>query len=828
MNRKMKLYVVDGGGDNSVVMLSTNTLNALGLFRGDIVIVSNNGRDTALIALADGTYDDQNVGLPLVARTNLGVDLGRPVELTELTTVQYATRITVLPVEGSPLPQGCNVFDTFLRPYFTDSYRPLGFNAIKVWVDWATCESTEGVFNFESLLQVLSIIRNNDFNLKVVVQVYADSAPEWVYTKYPDGEFVGSNDRHIHSQAAPGFCLDHPGVRALVMNFYKQVGLVTKSYSDLIYAFDVWSEPHVVNWIWFWDMDAEEVEFCYCDHSLSRFRDWLKVQYNSSIDALNSVWYRTFSSWEEVTPPRFGTIIAYSDYLDWLYRYTTDKLAEDLSAKASSVMSGFGNSVIVTSHSASPSVINSPLSDYGTPDDWKMFTSIRTLSPSSGFYGTSIYPYHAQAPLGGRDEVSRSYQFSGEYSASRGNGFFVGELQAGQGATGIQVNVPVTADDHRDWVWSLIAHGAKSIFFYAYYPMNSGYEAGGYGLINLDGTPTDRAISSGSIAAIVSQYQSLLARTFPEPAQVAIMYNPLAYFSGGNTVGPGTDIYHSQFGVYSAFFELGTGVGVDFVHASDVEQGILTGSPYKLLYLPFPIAISKACASALKQYIENGGTVVSEARLAWTDEFGDANTKIPGLDLDQVLRSSLPKIKRTRGCLSSYSYTFTADSPVSISGLTVASDLFEETLIADENATVWAKFDSDGTPAVVEYTYGLGRTLFIGAYLGLAAYDGDPNATKVIQALRDWAGVSSLIVKTTGGVAGLDLRLLLTDSSEYVLVALNRASTSCKPSVEIGLTFSKAKDITTNTMLAVKSNGGTTTVTLPTLNSLAASVVWLY
>jgi beta-galactosidase len=37
--------------------------------------------------------------------------------------------------------------------------------------------------------------------------------------------------------------------------------------------------------------------------------------------------------------------------------------------------------------------------------------------------------------------------------------------------------------------------------YYAYYPMSSGYEAGGYGLINLDGTITERAVHAGEIAS---------------------------------------------------------------------------------------------------------------------------------------------------------------------------------------------------------------------------------------------------------------------------------------------------------------------------------------
>ncbi len=69
-------------------------------------------------------------------------------------------------------------------------------------------------------------------------------------------------------------------------------------------------------------------------------------------------------------------------------------------------------------------------------------------------------------------------------------------MQGGEGNIALLHGDPVTAADQRLWAWSAIAAGAKAINVYAYYPMSSGYESGGYGLINLDGTVTDRAVAT--------------------------------------------------------------------------------------------------------------------------------------------------------------------------------------------------------------------------------------------------------------------------------------------------------------------------------------------
>jgi len=88
------------------------------------------------------------------------------------------------------------------------------------------------------------------------------------------------------------------------------------------------------------------------------------------------------------------------------------------------------------------------------------------------------------------------------------NGFYVGELQAGMGVRGTVVGNPVTSEDHRLWPGTPV-RGARAINVYAYYPMNSGYESGGYGLINLDGTLTERSKAIGQIARVVDQNSAL-------------------------------------------------------------------------------------------------------------------------------------------------------------------------------------------------------------------------------------------------------------------------------------------------------------------------------
>ena len=92
---------------------------------------------------------------------------------------------------------------------------------------------------------------------------------------------------------------------------------------------------------------------------------------------------------------------------------------------------------------------------------------------------------------------------------------------------------PVTPRDLTLWTWSALARGAKGINYYAWYPMSSGYESGGFGLNHLDGAITERARTAGRIAQVVDRHQALFLEARPVAAEVAIVYNPLSHFVGG-------------------------------------------------------------------------------------------------------------------------------------------------------------------------------------------------------------------------------------------------------------------------------------------------------
>jgi beta-galactosidase len=618
--------------------------------------------------------------------------------------------------------------------------KALGFNTVRAWIDWASGQPVEGSFDFETLDVLLELVEEE--RLKLVLQVYMDSAPAWIGRKYPDSLFVSSNGQAIQPESSPGYCRDHPGVRAADTAFYAALAARARK-SQAFVGWDLWSEPHVINWAnptW-----IPNPEFCFCPNTLKRFRGWLQKKYGS-VSELNDAWYRRFTDWDEVRPSRMSTILSYTDYIDWK-SFIVFKLGEDLRDRYQAVKA-VAPQTIVTSHAAGVGLFASPHHWEGQSDDW-------TMAREVDFYGTSFYPKHSA--FVDRDAPWRAalFDFTRSFGYDEGRrGFWVGELQGGFGTISVNVSPTVTPEDLRVWTWTALSRGAKGISYYAWYPMSSGYESGGFGLNNLDGTITERAKVAGSIAQMVDRNQPLFLDARPPRAEVAVIYNPLAHFVGGRQRatsygGPQGEVVgierDSLLGIHRALFP--RSVPLDYVHIDHLSADTL--SQYRLVVFPYPLMIPEASVRALTAYVRDGGTLVAEARLAWNNEKGYASDRIPGLGLWEVMGCRESAIETAPGGRTMIRWTST-DLPGVTSGDTLPARWYKETLESlSSSARVVAQF-ADGGAAAVMSTYGKGRTLMLGSYVSAAAQSTpSPEAERFFAGLLEWAGVR-LPIRTTG------------------------------------------------------------------------------
>lgn len=651
--------------------------------------------------------------------------------------------------------------------------KDLGFNTVRTWVEWQRVEPRQGEYHFENLRLLMRLA--DEVGLKVFIQVYADSAPEWLGSQFSDAKFTTQSGVQVEPQAAPGYCVDHSGVHEAMMNFYTETAKVANEYDNLV-GWDIWSEPHIINWS---NIDyVQNAQFCYCSYTQSRLRNWLREKYGS-LDNLNTAWHRSFNSWNQVSPPRFSTILSYTDYIDWK-TFIYEKLQEDLADRYNAIREADMEHV-VTSHAAVSSIIISPHMGEGATDDFLMADAV-------DYYGVSIYPKHNHPDRHWPAwRVMNMMDFSRSANIEN-NGWYVGEMQAGKGTIALLVSDPVMPGDHNVWAWTAISKGARGVNIYAYHPMSSGYESGGYGLINQDGSLTDRAANTGKIAQTVTKNKDLFLKSKPEQAQAALVYNPLSQMVGGaqrRADYPGGH-HDSLIGYYRVFAE--NNIPVDFIHRQDLEAKDL--SQYKLVVLPWSLMLTDEAANGVKKFVDEGGYVAAEARTAWNDERGYASERIPGMGLAEVFGVYEDQVWMREEDLDfpvvdrQHPATLPLGTGGKLTGFLYGSSFKP---YAGSEIDILATFGLTGKPALTVHKYGDGEAMMIGTFLGLANHpELKPGNSAFIKGLADWAGVNRKVTSTHDGSDSAIVDIQLQESEDgYLLFAINHAETEEEVSISL-------------------------------------------
>jgi beta-galactosidase len=308
--------------------------------------------------------------------------------------------------------------------------------------------------------------------------------------------------------------------------------------------------------------------------------------------------------------------------------------------------------------------------------------------------------------------------------------------------------------------------------------MSTGYEAGGYGLVELDGKVTERAVEAGRIARAITENKDLFLEAMPSKAEIAILYNPLAHnvggqqaFTGeGQSVGVNT-LSESLQGIHRAFFE--RNIPVDFLHVNDL--GTARAAGYKLIIAPYPVMISRTHVQKLIDYVSGGGTLVTEARCGWVDEKGFSSPVIPGGGLDEALgcrEVELTPLAKTGVIRVKSGHE---SIPLLKPGDSLDALFFEESFdVFGKQSVVLAEF-GDGRPALVYAPYGNGRAVIVGSFPGSAYFHfGNPNNGRFFAGFAEWLKIARPVEVASSDPGVLVESRLLEGAGYKILFGFNR------------------------------------------------------
>ena len=562
-----------------------------------------------------------------------------------------------------------------------------GFTIAKIWAMWNWINHEEDGYDFSHFDRLFRIAEKN--GLKLVINTILENAPYWLIRRHREALYTASDGQVLEPIARPntpgggwpGLCLDNEPVKAQAEEFLKGIG---SRYADhpALWGYDVWTEvffePH-------WYPGFEGKFFCYCDATKARFLEWLKKRYGT-LEELNKAWYRRYSDWAEVYPPRF--VGSYPDWLDWL-KFRLENQRNQMRWRVETLRS------VDSKHPLSSHGIAYTLG--GMPTH---LTNDFDIAPEVDQWGLSSFPLWANQHS---SDYFRSLDLVRSASAANGKKFWQNELQGGQSGGGLARSRVPRGEDTALWNWTAFMCGAKGLMYWQWRPELLGPESPGFGLCRLDGTPSDRTEAAGWFAKFMNAHPEL-AEAEPARGEAAIAVIPesqlFAFVADGKT-----DAYcQSVAGVYRALWNVN--VQVDFCTIERMGD-------YPLVFLPFPLMLEARQAEKLKEYVASGGVLISDAAPGHFMDHGYTSFRVPGLGLDELFGAVEDEME--------YVPTLTlgdVEPPAIVwDSMRINCSVYQEKLIP-QGGTAFAEF-TDGSVAVVDNSFGSGKTRLVGTFPGI-------------------------------------------------------------------------------------------------------------
>jgi len=499
----------------------------------------------------------------------------------------------------------------------------LGFNTLRFQEHWCIDERVEGHIDLSKIEALLEEAEN--LGLYVHFCVTMEQAPAWLWRKYPDCRMVYSTgDKHedptqyrFPYDGKPGPCWDHPGARAAAIRFIAKLAQRLGRYDNIL-------EWNINQEIGFWPLHPSMIRpstlgFCYCPYTLAAFREWLKKKYGD-LDALNRVWRTGYGDWEEVEPPRLFARVP--SYIDWRYFMDDVYVARHLRWKAETFRANDPKRRPIFAHIGGVTP--------GRGSEWRWAKEVDVFG-SSCYPSGAFHKWDAGFPAPGqsisREECIRqevlSITLRYDYircAAGPKRRIAAAEFQGGpKGWLGTP-----SPEDIRRWMFAALSSGIQELYFWNLRAEIFWVEAYSFGLLDLRGDSTARAEEAGRIAKAINRYAELFHFGSVPQAEVAIFINEdLWHFmraKGFYDKNLDSHLSYTIRGIYKMLWD--AGVWVDFIEANETTLEEL--SKYKLIILPFPLAMSDDVFDLLKNYVASGGVLLSEACPGRHDRFGFA------------------------------------------------------------------------------------------------------------------------------------------------------------------------------------------------------------
>ena len=563
-----------------------------------------------------------------------------------------------------------------------DIMKKAGFNVVRMGdLSWDSFEPAQGKFTFEWFDRVMN--KMQAAGIRVILDIPGAPAPMWVHRAYPGVDIVAQNGTRLPPAERYMDNISDP-------DYVRELGILAdammKRYAHHPAVIAVGYNNEIGNGF-----------MSYSEADRQRFIAWLKKKYGR-IEELNKAWAtqrwsRRLNSFDDVDLPLANGPGPSERYLD-LHRYWSDVTIARLTELDA-------------------------IRQREMPDVPSM-SNLWDNAGRRGFDYLSTYRSYV------------SFGAEGFYPADPISGAFTAQMIKGALSTPIWFNEFTaggggyygTPGRSRMYAYLSLAIGAQGILAWTFNSHRGGEEQALFGLVDHDGTPSWKVDEFGRIAAEFKQLEKYGFPRYTHP-EVAIAYSfDSAIASHPN--GPSNTTlqyfktpYSDQvLGAFEPLFRAN-------IDTSIINVGHENLSQYKLVVVPADYIMDEASAKNLREYVNNGGTVLMTAYSAKEDEHGLwFDTPLPG------------RLSDVFGLKTNAFYDWSSLN-FELDGKMVVTTARRYEVLEPSTATVLARFTNvpEHVPAVTGNKFGKGHAIYL-------ATESSPSAIgPVLKYLCNLAGV---------------------------------------------------------------------------------------
>lgn len=457
-----------------------------------------------------------------------------------------------------------------------------GLNVVRLGhLAWDSFEPSDGVFDFEWFDEVMDEL--NTAGIKVILDIAIRPAPIWLHRKYPSIDIVDANGNVLYPNHRYMDDVGDPNYQKYALRF---TDTVSKRYAKhlALLAFGI-------------DNESGDGPISYSETVRKRFVEWLKTKY-SNTENLNQAWAthrwsRRINNFDEIGLPSAGSKNGAPEKILDFRRFVSDEVNQILFK----VLDVVGK--------------NAP----------EVFTN------TNAWYYSGM-KYFDYAPIA----------YSGKMT-HEGCGFYYGSslttnwgvMNAAFGITRIHFESPnpfwctefttmtATPNSIRKAAYASLMYGNQMVCGWTWQSMWAGEEQYLEGMIDWDGIPNRKYDEYKKLASEFKRVE----RFFPYKLQAEV---GLAFSFPSQIASSAFPEQHDS-QIQACW---------DMFYYRNMDSRMLEISrstlDYKLLFVPGVAVMDKATASKIRDYVNNGGTVIMTSNSAIVDATGQVfATTRPGM-----------------------------------------------------------------------------------------------------------------------------------------------------------------------------------------------------